>query len=266
MMHLNLYCPDCLAELAKQKKDFDLSMTEPIISVISELNDDGIYPVSCAKGHSGKVILSNLKFELLFELGINAIVDGYYREAVSSCTSALERYFEFFIKVIWTVSGHSEEQISKIWKKMSNQSERQLGAYIALFVEKFSEEPLLLDDKNTNFRNSVIHKGYVPKRDEAILYSKKILDLIEKSLILLKAKYPEITRLTSERLFPKYESKSKDENTLTLNELTIINVLCGRENNVEDLRNGTIESQIERILSDKQTNTRLRLFDKKQES
>lgn len=262
MMHLHLYCPDCLVELVKQKKDFDLSMTEPIISVISELNDSGVYPVSCEKGHSGNVILNNLKFELLFDLGVNAIIDGYYREAVSSCTSALERYFEFFIKVIWTVNGCSEEQITKAWKKMSNQSERQLGAYIALFTNKFSEELPLLDDKTTSFRNSVIHKGALPTRDEAISYANKVLTLIEQSLILLKTEYPETIRLVSERMFPKYESKSQDENTLTLNELTIISVLHGRELDIEDPRNGTIESQIERVSSDRQ-GTKLRLFDNK---
>lgn len=145
---------------------------------------------------------------------------------------------------------------------MSNQSERQLGAYIALFTNKFSEELPLLDDKTTSFRNSVIHKGALPTRDEAISYANKVLTLIEQSLILLKTEYPETIRLVSERMFPKYESKSQDENTLTLNELTIISVLHGRELDIEDPRNGTIESQIERVSSDRQ-GTKLRLFDNK---
>ena len=43
--------------------------------------------------------MNNLKFELLFELGINALIDGYPREAVSSFASALERFYEFFCQV-----------------------------------------------------------------------------------------------------------------------------------------------------------------------
>lgn len=255
-MHLHLYCPDCLAELAEERKEVD--NPEPIISIISELNEDGIYPITCNKGHKGNVVLNNMKFELLFDLGINAIIDGYYRDAVSSTTSALERYFEFFIKVIWSVKGCKEELITKIWKKMSNQSERQLGAYIALFTENFTNEPPLLGDKDINFRNSVIHKGVIPKREEAIFYANTVLELIEKSLLLLKSRYPETVRFVYDYNLPKYQSGTRGENTLTINELTIISVMFGRESDTNDKRNGNVESQLERIINDR-GDTRLRL-------
>jgi len=62
----------------------------------SHLLDHGDYEVKCEVGHVSLVNLDNLKFELLFELGINAHVDGYAREAVTSFASSLERFQEFF--------------------------------------------------------------------------------------------------------------------------------------------------------------------------
>lgn len=76
MMQINLYCPHCLAELAKEGKAKGIGGLPPILTNVCELLDDGIYTVHCSKGHEGTVVLNNLKFELLYDLGINAIGDG----------------------------------------------------------------------------------------------------------------------------------------------------------------------------------------------
>ena len=52
-----------------------------------------------------------MKFELLYDLAINALADGYLREAVASATSAMERYFEFFVKTAWRVSDLEFDKI-----------------------------------------------------------------------------------------------------------------------------------------------------------
>jgi hypothetical protein len=58
------------------------------------VNNSGLYETNCHKGHKSRAYINNLDFEILFEYSINAIADGYYREAVSSFTSAMEKYFE----------------------------------------------------------------------------------------------------------------------------------------------------------------------------
>lgn len=66
--------------------------------VTVEFRDDGRYETTCRNGHKSVVLLQEQKFELLFEIGAYAIQDGYYREAVSSFTSSLERFTNFLLE------------------------------------------------------------------------------------------------------------------------------------------------------------------------
>ena len=167
MMQVHLYCPDCMAEASKEYEKGGRRV-DPILSDVYELMNDGVYTVQCPKGHTGIVVLENLHFELLFDLGINAIGDGYYREAVASVTASLERYYEFFVKTVWHAQGIAFEIIDKNWKEMSNQSERQLGAYIVSYSYSFGNVAPLMANSMTKFRNSVIHKGEFPTREKTM--------------------------------------------------------------------------------------------------
>src|SRR5690606_34252006 len=113
-----------------------------------------------------------------FDIGAYAIVDGYYREAVSSFTSSLERVYEFFIKVICSSRGIDWNIIQKTWSLVSSQSERQLGAFIFIYLQEMGEKPALLHPDHIKFRNQVIHKGQIPTKQEALEYGQAILDLI----------------------------------------------------------------------------------------
>ncbi len=84
----------------------DISSARPIAAI--EFRDDGRYEVTCPKGHKSVTILQQQKFEVLFDIGAYAIVDGYYREAVSSFTSSLERFYEFFVKAVLLNKGIGE--------------------------------------------------------------------------------------------------------------------------------------------------------------
>jgi hypothetical protein len=70
---------DCMQENGKAEE----------ISTV-EFTDDGLYEATCPKGHKSITILQQRKFEILFDIGIYAINDGYYREAISSFTASLE--------------------------------------------------------------------------------------------------------------------------------------------------------------------------------
>lgn len=167
-MKLSLACAKCMQD--------DLPNARPVASV--EFRDDGLYEVTCPKGHKAITLLQQQKFELLFDIGAYAITDGYYREAVSSFTSSLERFYEFFIKAVLYNKKCSPDVVSQTWKQVSNQSERQLGAFVLLYVSEFGSPPTLLENPNIQFRNDVVHKGTIPSRSEAMAYGQAVLDVI----------------------------------------------------------------------------------------
>jgi hypothetical protein len=108
MMILRLFCPKCAHAASKSLVDY---AEIDVLSPMSRLSDTGKYEVVCDCGHRSAVVLQNLKFELLFEMGINAIVDGYPREAVSSFSAALERFYEFYWRVALAHLSVSDETI-----------------------------------------------------------------------------------------------------------------------------------------------------------
>jgi hypothetical protein len=259
MMLLDLICFDCLLEQVKNGVPNE-NQGAAILTPFEPVNNTGIYEIHCSKGHTSTTVIDNIDFEILFDYGLNAIADGFYREAVSSFTSAMERYFEFFVKVTFRISKLGFQDIDIAWNSISNQSERQLGAYIALYNYLFREQPLLLNqNKEVPFRNKVIHKGYIPSRQEALEYGERSLKIIESSLIKLKTKYRKSTFETFDYYGYKYSAKTKfqkeqdktgiEKDIAIVNILTMINIKNGREIHKDDVRNRDIESFLEHILN-----------------
>jgi len=155
-----------------------------------EVRNDGRYEVTCSKGHKSVTILQEQKFEVLFDIGAYAIVDGYYREAVSSFTSSLERFYEFVIMAVLFDKGISEEDLKKAWKLVERQSPRQIGAFIFIYLTEFGMPPILLSRDNVDFRDEVIHQGRIPTRQEALNYGQAVLDVVRPVLKQVKKKYP----------------------------------------------------------------------------
>ena len=183
-MIVKLFCPICASEAAKEFNGYTV-LEVPL--PVSRLSDDGMYGICCAKGHKSKIILDNIKFELLFEIGLNAIVDGYPREAVSSFASALERFYEFYWRVAMCHLGIPNDQIEVIWKSLSKYSERQIGAYSTAVNLLTKASPMLLNpNKEVPFRNNVIHNGYVPTEEEAISFGDVVMKLINNDLDKLR--------------------------------------------------------------------------------
>ncbi len=153
-MKLLISCQKCLTE----EKINDLNFVEV------EMCDDGIYKMTCDNGHESTTFLQEQKFEILFDLGAMAFMDGYYREAVSSFAASLERFYEFCVEAILSSKNIDYEQYLKTWKMVAAQSERQTGAYYFLYLNEFGEAPAAAEQKQVEFRNNVIHKGYIPKK------------------------------------------------------------------------------------------------------
>ena len=186
-MKIEQHCPICV------NKKFDRT-GQPIVSVkISHfvLNDSGIQPITCENGHDYAVVFDSAKFETLFDVGMRALADGYVREAVSSFAASLERFYEFYLGYMSDVQQLPQAVFESSWKKISNQSERQLGAFIFVYAFFTKNAPPILSNNEVSFRNKVIHKGYIPKTDEAEKFGKAIYDSIMQVLGELEQKDPD---------------------------------------------------------------------------
>jgi hypothetical protein len=185
-MKIRITCNSCKIENASNPKRY----------VYCCLSDKGLYKVRCDKGHESTVFIENHKFDILFESGILAFVDGYSREAVSSIASSLERFFEFYIKVVSLKNGVYYDKISESWKKIAAQSERQIGAYVFVYLLENKKCPTLLSNKSKELRNKVIHKGYIPSDIEVKKYAWNVAKIVSSEYLFLKGNSDEIKQYT----------------------------------------------------------------------
>ncbi|EJN07806.1 hypothetical protein [Herbaspirillum sp. YR522] len=151
-----------------------------------EFNDSGVYEYECKKGHHGLTVLQQHKFEVLFEIAINAIVDGYYREAISAFAASLERFYEFAIRTLMLKTTGSDVQFKAAWKEVQKQSERQLGAFIFTWTQHYKVLPLILSTNQSGLRNDAIHKGKIVTKEVAILFGDEVLQIATANLDKLK--------------------------------------------------------------------------------
>lgn len=184
-----------------------------------EVGNENLHQVICDKGHKSSLVITQQKHEILFEVAAHAIIDGYYREAISSFSASLERYYEFFLKVISVVLPG--DVFEKAWKQVSSQSERQLGAYIFSYIIYYHSLPETLPQSLTKLRNDVIHKGHIPSRAEAINLGEAVAKIIGDGCDLLrKTKTGELNEIIRRAICP---NNSSDYPSLTLH--TYLNCL-----------------------------------------
>jgi len=168
-MEVPLSCPVC-------------SPHQPSFYVQVLLKNDCVYEFECPSGHFFTANILYHDFQKLFEVAVNALADDYYREAVVSFAASYERFMELSIRIIMKANGVDAENLESGWKAIARQSERQLGAYIFLFLREFNRRPQLLTDKHVQLRNKVIHQGYFPDRDECLKYGAEVLESIRSTI------------------------------------------------------------------------------------
>lgn len=150
--------------------------------------DSSIYEFKCQQGHFNSIVLKEQLFEVLYEVSAVAYVEGYYRDAVASSSAALERFYEFVIRLLLSEKIKDESIIEKVWKKVSRQSERQLGAYQFLFLSELAQEPITLSTDTTGLRNKVIHQGKIPTKLESLHFLEAVYGVIKDVLEVLHDK------------------------------------------------------------------------------
>lgn len=163
-----------------------------------ELSDDGLLDSRCPHGHRTVFVVQSLRFELLFDFGILALQDGYFREAVTSFNAALERSYEFFMRDLVARTPTLTAAFPKTWKQMASQSERQFGAFTAMYLLHTTTPWVPLDQKFVELRNNCVHKGYLPSGSEATEFGVAALQAIWRIVDALKATYSELLRRSAE--------------------------------------------------------------------
>lgn len=172
-MRVFIHCPSCDVTTASQ---FTVELLP---------KNDCVYEIECPRGHRFVANILYHEFQKLFEVAVNALADEYYREAVGSFAASYERFIELFIRIVMKANGTTDDEHAKGWKKISRQSERQLGAFIILFILEFGTQPPLLANTDIEFRNRVIHQGYFPTKEESLKYGRAVLNSIRQTIRVL---------------------------------------------------------------------------------
>ncbi len=164
------------------------------------IGDSGLCRVECEAGHKTAVVLVEHRFEWLFETGLSAIADCYYREAVSSFSASLERFYEYALVVLCEANSVAPETFIESWKTIASQSERQLGAFVAAYLLMERTPPRLLDPKKVQLRNDIVHKGKMPTEEEAEEFGDAVLAVIAPALGVLRTKYASAKATVDDRI------------------------------------------------------------------
>lgn len=260
-MIVRLFCPRCVQEATKRLPAAVVSTPVPV----AELVDDGRYQVRCEAGHLATVILDNIKFELLYDLGLNALLDRYPREAVSSFAASLERFQEFYWRVVMADSGVPADAVGQAWKAIARQSERQLGAYVAAgLVLTEAPPPLLSANRDVPFRNKVIHDGYVPTVDEATAFGDAVFGIINEGLDQLRARAVQAVQDVYDALSPgsrpAESAQPQEEDSAVVNMISAVDV---RHPIDSELRRSGVAGQLPRI-ADERLPHRMQLFSREE--
>jgi len=113
--------------------------------------EGGQAKITCRNGHKTNIAIQAVKPEILSAIAGYAIIDGYYREAVTSFTAALERLYELYVHVVAKSKDVDQTGFENTWKLMSRQSERQYGAFAMLYLFEEGVAPKHLNTKKIAF-------------------------------------------------------------------------------------------------------------------
>lgn len=215
-----------------------------------EVLDNSIYKLTCSSGHKTTTVFQQQRFEVLFQIGANAIFDGYYREAVSSFASSLERFHEFAIRVLLARSTSSENEVKPCWDNVAKKSERQLGAFIFLWAYCFAEPPELLSDIKVKlrgkdlekFRNDVIHEGTIPTKEEAFKFGNAVIEIVRPQIQQLEERFPkEVSQVNSYHLRDIHKKVGTDKPVKTVATFATFNPISLNLTNVGKTHRVTLE-------------------------
>lgn len=183
-MRVMAMCPQCIEDAHKAGKKPAQCWKS------AELDDNGIAHTTCDKGHIGQVVYDSPRHSVLIDSAARAFLDGYTNEVVAVISTALERAYEFYLRVVFRSKGVSPDDFSKMWKGLASSSERQYGAFsmLSLFVGSDVKE---IDKRIPETRNKVIHRGHIVREGEALDYAERVFARIRAIERELESRYKE---------------------------------------------------------------------------
>lgn len=169
---IHIPCMQCLSESLNNHRIPDSIYYDVLMC------ESGVVIFDCINGHKNAVVIDEQSFEILMEIAVENIIDKYYRESIVNFASAQERCFEFVCKLILFEKEKENVDMDDFWKKIyKSSSERQLGAFYALYAIRFKNR-LPYNEKMIKLRNDVVHKGKIASKEEAMAYGRYVVNNI----------------------------------------------------------------------------------------
>ena len=155
---------------------------------IGNLVEEGYIVFTCEKGHTTYFNNQSFKFETLFNKALKFYVDGEYEASLLMFSNSLERFYEFFVKSMCRNDGMDDFLIDNnlFNREGMNRSENQLGAFVLLHLLKFNEYPVVLNNKQRQLRNDVVHNGKIIDQDDCYKYGNLVFDIIKEVVCKMK--------------------------------------------------------------------------------
>lgn len=213
-------------------------------TVVESIKEGELIIHSCGRGHTTTSIIQNEKYSILFDIGVEAYNQGFYIESVACTSSALERFRDWCIQTILAENQNQDlDEFNKIWKHLNNLSERKYGAFILMYLNRFNQAPMLLDDEMIRFRNGVIHKGVLPSDVQCKYYIESVLEVIKSNLIKMKELDDFLLFACFNRKVIELHKKEK----LTAISTQSLPLSIDQNRNIADIKNLDISKVIEHV-------------------
>jgi hypothetical protein len=182
-MRILVHCTKCLQYLT-EKGDIpaDGSFDSSLVNFLANYGDDFVARGRCPRGHDYIGYITKERYDVLYESAVLSYLMGFELEAVLGFAASLERAQELFTITSLRSGGLELVTINDMWKQVTRQSERQLGAFLVqwLLTTKGKFE---IQQSMTEFRNKVIHRGHIPLREETKVYASwvndRLFDIVE---------------------------------------------------------------------------------------
>lgn len=195
----------------------------PIVMRPGRMTDHGYVFVDCDKGHQSCIVYDARRHELLFQSACLALVDHYDREAVSGFAAALERAYEFFVRVVTRTYDVDRAVFLNTWKLVARQSERQFGCFAIIYALD-CKQTYAIDNKQVEFRNNVIHRGAIPETEEVSAFGEYVFNTTrDLQSILLTRHAAAFDAEVKDELAARYASVPKGVPTMGM-KVTSVNV------------------------------------------
>lgn len=107
-MRIASKCPSCVED-----NGFDAAE-----DYIFRVNEERCHAMTCKHGHSYAAVITNEKHEILFQMGLYAFMDEYYREAVVNFAGAYEESMKVLVLIQMVSAGISFPAAQEILKDL----------------------------------------------------------------------------------------------------------------------------------------------------